>query len=127
MTKQITHKHLTLFAEEMIHSGEHTMKKFNEQFAKDPAYAFEWSGNGAFAAAAKLHVGKTLQAWLTNTKDSVVDTDKEEAATSIMNEVNRMVVRAARWPERSTSVQSNVMKQEIASVWAELVAKQQGW
>lgn len=116
----ITIERLTNFAEDMIRTGGYEMEKFNERFAQDPAYAFEWSDN-AFKAAAKIHVGKTLQAWLT------AEREKPLTAEDIMNEVNRMVVRATRWPERSTSVQSNVMKQEITAVWAELVAKQQGW
>lgn len=124
---QITIKRLADFADEQVRTGERGMKEFAVKLSKDAAYAFEWSNN-AFKDAAKVHVGKTLQAWIEMKNGKTLEEYVEqEHADVIMEEVNRTVVRAARWPERSTSVQSNVMKQEIAAVWAELSAKQQGW
>jgi hypothetical protein len=99
------------FAHDEINAGETLLARFQSQFAADPAYAFEWSQN-AFKGAARVQVGKTLLAWL----------DHEGATTeSIMKEVQSTVVRGARWPEHSTSQQSNLIKTEIVAVYAELL------
>ena len=111
----ITIDYLSQYSEELIRSGDRDLAKFKERLETNPAYAFEWSQN-TFPAAAKIHVGRCLKEWITN--KATID--------GIMYEINKIVVRAVRWPERSTSQQSNIMKQEIAAVWAEIAAKERG-
>ena len=111
MSKLTTIQKIKLFAEDKVTTGEYDLAKFKKHLEENPAYAFEWSYE-AFKAAARIHVGKSLLYW----------TEKDEAtAEKIIDFVKDMVLRGARYPERSTSVQSNEMKREIISVYAELL------
>lgn len=96
-----------------IEGATDAIEKFTAKIAKDPAYAFEWSSD-AFKNAAKLRVFTTIKSYC----------EKDKATLeSIVKEVQQTVLRGAMYPERSTSVQSNVMKQDILSVWASLLER----
>lgn len=124
MRINVTDKGTTLqdvkaFAAEQIKEGQRDLESFKKRFVDNPAAAFEWS-HPAFRAAAKVHVGRTIESWINNFGDDVT-------VESIMDEVSRMVMQAVRFPENSTSQQSNTMKQEIAAVWGELLSKYAKW
>lgn len=115
-----TKAYLLQSAEELKRSAQHTLEEFQGRITKyGYAYAFEWSAS-AFQAAARVAVAESLIAWL----DKQVEGKTEaEMVEMILKEVGRIVVRGARWPEHSTSQQSNVMKTEITAVWADFYAK----
>ena len=113
MTK-LTLSRIERHAEELILQGQGSLEKFSKSFAENPAYAFEWS-HDAFRAAARVQVGMNIRAWVKY---------EEASAEKIMDQVRRQVLHGAQYPERSTSMQSNIIKQEIVAVWAELLAKE---
>jgi len=113
MTK-LTLSRIENFARELVNDAEGGLSRFAESFSQNPAYAFEWSSQ-AFRAAARLQVGKSLLAWMEGEPTS---------AEKIMDQVRGFVLRGAQYPERSTSMQSNLMKQEVVAVWAELLSKE---
>lgn len=118
-----TFETLTHFADRLVRNAERDLTAWKEKLEKNPAYAFEWSSN-AFQAAAELEVGKTVQAWL---KMAVTSKRTEERLLKdIMDEVRGCVIRGARWPQHSSSPQSNEMKTTVISVWAELLMKHEG-
>lgn len=110
---------LTQFAQDHIKDGQRDLENFKKRFVDNPANAFEWSAL-AFRAAARVHVGRIIETWLS-------DKFTKFTPEIIMREVEATVVHCARFPERSTSVQANTMHQEINSVWAELLARHKGW
>jgi len=89
------------------------LSKFEENFKSNPAYAFEWAQN-AMEAAARFEVALTLKAW------TELPEYKPEAALS---EIKRLVLRGARWPERSTSPVSNAMSADRTAAWAEALER----
>lgn len=98
-----------------IKSAEAAIAKWQEGLADNPAYAFSWSA-GAFKAAAQLEVLRPVVAAIEN----------GAKLEDVVKHVNGKVLHAARYPERSTSVQSNVLSQDRGEVWAEL-AEQLQW
>ncbi len=94
---------------------------------EDPSRAFEWS-NDAFRAAARVKVGKTVLAWIEAGKQNSVDEYSstpscEKIIRGIRDHLYGEVVRKAKWPDRSTSVQSNEMSLEINAEMAEMLEK----
>jgi hypothetical protein len=88
------------------------LDKFAANMAKNPAYALEWSG-GAFTAAGDYEVCSWILA--------AVDENAGVGLEKIIKQLERDVLRAARYPSRSTSPTSNLMEQEIARAKAELL------
>lgn len=118
-----TFETLTHFADRLVQNAERDLTAWKEKLEKNPAYAFEWSSR-TFQAAAELEVGKTVQAWLKMAETS--EHTEERLLKDIMDEVKARVIRGARWPQHSSSPQSNEMKTIVISVWAELLMKHEG-
>ena len=85
------------------------MNEFKTKLEKDASYAFEWS-QAAFAAAAEIEVGRIIVAAM----------ESGTTAEAIKSNALDQALRGARYPARSTSVQSNLMEQEVAAVWAKV-------
>lgn len=106
-------------ANKMVVDSQNELNVFTEKLTSDPSYAFEWSYS-AFQAAAKNKTAKDILALIDRGLKSMVD---EYVATSSPEKVIRYVraylygevLRGAKWPERSTSVQSNQMKTELTA------------
>lgn len=92
-----------------INAAEATLTKWQTRLVEDPSYAFQWSSD-AFKAAATLEVLRPVVAAIEN----------GAKLEDIVKHVNSQALRAARYPERSTSAQSNIISQDRGSVWAEL-------
>ena len=92
-----------------ISCAEVTLAKWQARLAEDPSYAFQWSSD-AFKAAATLDVLRPV----------VVAVENGAKLEDIVKHVNSQALRAARYPERSTSAQSNVLAQDKGAVWAKL-------
>ena len=108
---------LTYLADDLLRSSEYNLKKFQESFEKNPAYAFEWSA-GAFDAAAEKQVGTIMVEVLTRQ-----DATEEQRAEWVLREALDRAMREARNPSHSTSVQSNEMARAVASAWAKVYDK----
>lgn len=89
------------------------LKKFKDDLDDNPAFAMEWSLS-SFTAAAKLHVIKQVLVPL-----------EAEGSTKTLEDVHRIAVnqltRLAKNPKRSSSPTDNLLHQEIAAEWAEIV------
>lgn len=96
-----------------IEGAEKNAAKFAADFIKDPSYALSWS-HDAFKSAAKHKVFSNVKRFCEQ-PDVTLD--------MITKEVQSTVLRGAMYPERSTSVQSNVMSQDTLSVWASLLER----
>jgi hypothetical protein len=109
---------LSWLVDDLERSAEYNLKKFQESFEKNPAYAFEWSA-GAFDAAAEKQVAAIIKDVLSPDKEA----SEAERAEWILREALDRAMRGARNPARSTSAQSNEMEKSIASVWAKVYDK----
>lgn len=110
--------------EHINESGRGNLADFATRLAENPAYAFEWS-HGKFVDAARVQVSlEVLRAvkFLKEKGDGVYTGHNALGVCRVVrDQLYSDVLRAARSPERSTSQQSNLMKQEIASVKANLL------
>jgi len=100
------------FADEKIDSGRHHLAQFQERFSVNPLMAFEYSDN-AIRGSAEVEVGL----YLINLLDNATT---DEAFLEIMTD---RALTGAQFPERSTSVTSNLAKTYVTAVWAELAKK----
>jgi hypothetical protein len=101
--------------------------EFTVKFTSDPSYAFEWSAS-AFQAAAKLNVASHLNAIIEKVKSKSSDeylttADPIAVITTIKTILLDDVIRGARFPEKSTSLQSNAMATEIIAAKAEYLER----
>ena len=107
--------------ERRAESAQADLAKFAARLAEDPCSALTWS-EGAFKAAAALKVCAEARRWLevaaAGTSDKVTP---ETVVGMLAAQFTADALRAARHPERSTSVQSNLVGQEVAAAKAEFV------
>lgn len=94
-----------------IKRAETTLKSHAETLAKSPMHAMEWA-DAAFSSAARLDAAQTALRHLETTTG---------ALESLKAIATRYALLGARHPARSTSACSNIMAQEKASAWAEIV------
>jgi hypothetical protein len=80
---------------------------------------FEWADK-LFVAAAENRVYGAVLAWCNHDPDRSPE-DCVEFLAEVRSEAEREVRAAARWPHRSTSPSSNLMKQEIGAAWAKVL------
>jgi hypothetical protein len=106
---------------EIKYAQEH-LDKWSERFAKDPVDAFSWSKE-IFEAAARKRSAEEIVTWINIVKEN---TDEYAAPSDlkilqmVRRNLFREVMHGAKWPERSTSPQSNEMA-------ACLMAKRAEW
>lgn len=93
-----------------LQSAEGVLADFAEKLAEDPSYALSW-GMRSFEAAAERYVSLLVKSYVVSgaTYDDLKSMATKEA------------LRGARFPERSTSVTSNLMAQCTTAAWAALV------
>jgi ribosomal protein L22 len=102
----------------MEQSSGYVLREWQEKAEQNGLhYAFEW-GDDAVAAAAQVKVVKDVRAWLT--KDNAT-------LDAVVNQLERAVWQAARWPKRSTSPLSNLTAQAEAAAQALLLESVRGW
>ena len=102
-----------LFMFEVDHNIEYLQKALDQwkvKFTEDPMYALEWSDD-VFRDSAKLYLWKLLH--LTVSKIGIV-----EGKAEFLKRCQEEALRAAKWPSRSTSPQTNISKQALGSAWA---------
>lgn len=99
-----------------VESATKAIAKFAEKLVKDPSYEMGWSGN-AFANAAAHKV------WSTVLCDCDAVMGKDNAMELLVKEYQKVVMRGAMYPERSTSPASNLMNQEITMAWAKVLER----
>jgi len=87
-----------------------TLAKWQEEFAKDPAHALEWSSN-TFRDAARIKMAKEVITFLgfLRAGDEYSQRTEETAIRIVHTEMIKEALRKARYPEHSTSVPSNEM------------------
>lgn len=102
---QVTCAQLARHCDSNIASAAYVLNKFQEAFAKDPAYAFAWS-DAAVAASATSEVNRQIKAWLDQ------DTDKTDAEVlaAITGHVSYRLLHRAGSPASSTSSASNAVE-----------------
>lgn len=96
---------------------------FASSLLDDPTHALEWS-SGAFKIAATLWVYKDLLRLYDRViASNVGDSQKKQEITESLNRAyfsfTEDALRLAKYPPRSTSVQSNFMEQEKAAAKVE--------
>ena len=83
---------------------------FVERFNTRPSDALSWSSD-TFKQAARYDVAKTILAWIEQAKEQGDEYCAGRSAKEVIMQVREIlhgeVMRAAKWPERSTSVPSN--------------------
>lgn len=85
-----------------------TLDRFLIRVVADPADAFEWAER-PLEEAARLHVAARLRNAL----------EQKLPFADIQQEVHKRVIEGARYPSRSTSAVSNLMKTNITAAWAQ--------
>lgn len=96
-----------------IESTTKYLAKFAEDLAKSPSYTLQWS-HDAFRYAAKNLVWSQIQ---------VACLQEDVTLDHVIDEARRNALRGAMYPERSTSVVSNLMSQEVTSMWATVLER----
>jgi hypothetical protein len=98
------------------------MSEFAAKFTKNPTHAFEWSQSG-FDEAARLQVGQTVLVYLEKLSESGDEYSKRspvQVLVTMASEFYGETVRRAKWPDRSTSAQSNEMSRSLSAKRAEV-------
>lgn len=90
-----------------------SIDEFSHKVVEDARSAFEW-GAAVVVDAARAHVFGTAD-------EALARKDSKATVESIRLYARREATNGARWPERSTSVISNLMHQEVTAAWAELL------
>lgn len=93
---------------------------FADTLAKDPHYAFRWA-EAAMAAAAERQLTMELQGAIATMTER--DLSEAQQLEHVQKELNRRVMHAARFPQRSTSVCSNEMSALDAQVAAKFLER----
>lgn len=96
----------------IVETSRSQLDKFEESFAKDPAYAFSWSDK-SFQAAARIKV-------MTMVAD--VLTREDTTAEGIRRYLMDGVMHRAKYPAQSTSPASNLMEQYEMAAYAEALS-----
>jgi hypothetical protein len=125
LLERITHE-----ANYDIEYSQKELDKFAARLTKDPSNAFEWS-HGTFEQAARNHVAKHIMGsikWFRDRagEDEYSTTADLDIVQHLRKSFFEVVVRGARWPERSTSVQSNEIKKVLVARYAEWLVKLDG-
>lgn len=81
-----------------LRAADAELAKWTAKLAKDPMHAFEWSED-AFKAAARKRVWLEIEAW-----------SARATIAQIKDELTKQCLRAARYPEASTSFSGNAMR-----------------
>lgn len=103
-----------------LESVEVNLAKFREKFIQNPAYALEWSQD-AFNDAGRAQILKEALEIL-----NYEGASEEELLKELEKHLMKIVRRAALYPARSTSAQSNLMEQAKAQAAAELLESIEG-
>jgi hypothetical protein len=114
---------LKYFVRELENKNEQAdkaLEEFKKELDKDASYAFSWGGNAMMYAANKKINGQVL-AHIIKMKEQ--GQDDATILRNLQGAIAAETLRAARWPERSTSPISNIMSQEHGMVYAELLSK----
>jgi len=101
-------------------SDEKTVQKWSDRFVDDPADALEWSAQ-TFSVAARHKVNVAMEQFLLDARKRK-GSDKE-AMEALKTMVTEQAWRLARWVEHSTSMASNLMKEELRAAWVEAATK----
>lgn len=107
---------ITKNLEMRIAEAQGTLDKFTADFAKNPAYAFQWS-DAAFRAAARLEITKRVLVWLQEGAD----------LPQVIQELNRQVRFNCRNPSHSTSTTHNLIEQCKLAELADVVEDLERW
>jgi len=102
---------LTQTAETNIRIANEQLAKWGTRFASDPSHAFEWSKE-SFESAARHRIAKDILILIEMGLNG--DEYAKRSDIAIAREIKSMlhdeVIRGAKWPQRSTSPQSNEMQ-----------------
>jgi hypothetical protein len=96
----------------IVETSRSQLDRFEESFAKDPAYAFSW-GEKAFQAAARIKVASMIVDAV-NREDTTVEGLKRYLMDGVMHR--------AKYPAQSTSPTSNLMEQYEMAAYAEALS-----
>lgn len=91
-----------------INSGQKTVDEFREKLGENPGYALEWA-HKVYRAVAQAQVAGYIKHILENSED--ID--------ELITYVTREAIRGAKYPERSTSICSNLLERDLAAAWGE--------
>lgn len=93
-----------------LERAEQSLIDFSAKLQRDAVYALEWSAD-IFKQAAASGMAKLLLSYITNFRnaDQYTLPSSERIIRIIRHELYAEVLRRAKWPEHSTSVQSNEM------------------
>lgn len=110
-----------------VEQADEELAKFSRKLADDAVNAFEWSAD-AFSKAAKKRAAQEVLYVVEQGKERTQDEytsafSPEHILKSLKHHLFEAVLRSARWPERSTSVPSNFMSQELAAARADWLEK----
>jgi hypothetical protein len=95
-------------AQSDIVSRDTEVEKFRKDLDEHPAYALEWA-HKVYTAVARGMVADNIHIYLSNNED----------LDELYTYVQREALRRARYPERSTSVCSNLLERDTGSAWAQ--------
>jgi hypothetical protein len=93
--------------------AEAELKKFATTLSEHPVYALEWA-ESAFTAAATLQMALAAVKWLGS------EEVKDETVDELREYLQKEALRKTKNPKRSTSVMSNSMDRELASVMVKM-------
>jgi hypothetical protein len=106
------------------HSKKH-IEEWKLRLDKNPASAFEWSRE-SFEAAARFEVAHIVKRYVEegkSIKDDYTTPSDVEIIKTLRTIFYEDVLRRAKWPSRSTSVQSNEMELTLTARKAEWLEK----
>lgn len=118
-------EHVRYSVEHDIKFANETLTKWGARFANNSADAFSWSSN-IFDSAARKDVATYIKLFiehLSKPEDEYSEKTDLQKLQAIRNELYRDVLHKARYPERSTSSQSNEMALAINAQKAEWLTK----
>jgi hypothetical protein len=88
--------------------AQRTLDKFVAELAVEPAHAMSWADKSVSAAGTVRVCAIILKAL-----------SEQESVSSLLKFGTEMVMRAGRYPARSSSPMNNLMEQSVAAAWAE--------
>jgi len=91
-----------------IDSGQKMVDEFREKLGEHPAYALEWA-HKVYRSVAQAQVAENLKAFIEHNEDF----------DELLAYVTREAIRRAKYPERSTSICSNLLDRDSAAAWGE--------
>ena len=103
-----------------IDSVDVVLQKFKARFDENPTEALSW-GETVFNAAATQLVGQTILSWIASAEDSDKNLSPDEIFQMMKDQITRVVLHGARYPEHSSSACSNMMKTEVVAAYATIL------